>query len=288
MPTADLQLTRDFRKYKSMDIFENAHLGESFLAKHKFSFMQKDGQWFYAQNHLKESSCIVWPCKLEKIKGTTFEYFTPTTTAKEITLVTIWDLKQVTARSVGFKSWAWQQNEIGIKQTKHLDPAIRIFSLTGNMPFFDLACLKAFWKVSRTTAEKLAANAGQKASKDLTDFEWFYDIMKGRLKKSDHKMLELLSQRMTSEGLDEHYKKRVMEMDDAVDVLEDADAKLAEAEQQKFEDKAKVHALFVNEFKAKIASLPKAAGADKKEIGIRFNILLIREFLNTNKNRLLC
>ena len=72
---------------------------------------------------------------------------------------------------------------------------------------------------------------------------------------------------MVVEGLDEHYAKRVMDMDDAVDVLEEADAKLAEDEQMKQEEKKRVHHLFASEFKAKVETLPKAAGADKKEKG---------------------
>ena len=86
--------------------------------------------------------------------------------------------------------------------------------------------------------------------------------------------MQILSQRMAVEGLDEHYAKRVLEMDDAVDVLEEADAKLAEAEQGTQEDKKRVHDLFVNEYKAKMESLPKAVGADKKGPGHCFNILL--------------
>ena len=135
-----------------MDIFDNACLGESFQAKHKFVFQVNGGQWYYPQNHMKESSLIVWPCKLEKIKGTSAEYFTPSTTCTEISLVVIWDLKVVAARDVDFKSWAWQRTELGKKATNHLVPAIRIFSASGTMAFFDLACFKAFlesWKDGR-------------------------------------------------------------------------------------------------------------------------------------------
>ena len=42
---------------------------------------------------------------------------------------------------------------------------------------------------------------------------------------------------MPAEAIDEHYYKRVMEMGDATYVLEEADVKVAEAEQKTQEDK---------------------------------------------------
>ena len=43
--------------------------------------------------------------------------------------------------------------------------------------------------MSRTVSESLAANVTYTDSSDLTDFEWFYDAIKARLKKSDGKTM---------------------------------------------------------------------------------------------------
>ena len=62
VPTADSQLCKDFKNFKTMDIFTYADLGESMEAKRKLFFrrskdMTKD-EWYYAQTHLKDSSLI--------------------------------------------------------------------------------------------------------------------------------------------------------------------------------------------------------------------------------------
>ena len=103
----------------------------------------------------------------------------------------------------------------------------------------------------------MAENVHQKYSKDLTDFEWYFDVIKGCLKTSDDKTMQVLSQRMPAEAMDEHYYKRVMEMGDATDVLEEADVKVAEAEQKTQEDKHQKHKLFEREFKDKMDTMPK-------------------------------
>ena len=95
MPTADLQLCKDFVKYNTMDIFTYADLGESMEAKHKVVFrrdkdMDKNG-FYYAQTHLKDSALIAWPLHRRTfMKGkTTIVYFEPSTYNNDITLISI-------------------------------------------------------------------------------------------------------------------------------------------------------------------------------------------------------
>ena len=72
VPTADLQLCRDFKKCRAMDIFTYANLGESFESK-KIVFrrdkdMSKD-EWWFAQTHMKDSSLICWPVRQKNFRA---------------------------------------------------------------------------------------------------------------------------------------------------------------------------------------------------------------------------
>ena len=116
MPTADIQLMRDYMKFKRMDIFDRAHLGTAFTAKHKSVFKRKDQtDWYYPMNHLKDSSLIAWPVTVEKLSGAgrLIDYYAPSKHESEVTLICIFDLTEVMAREVTLKSWASQRIEYG-------------------------------------------------------------------------------------------------------------------------------------------------------------------------------
>ena len=118
VPTADLQLTRDFIKFKKFEIFDDAKIGATFQAKKRFVFKTEGTEdWFYAQNALKDSAVICWPVLQRKFPHTKQIYYEPLTNCKEIKLVSIWDVKVISASSVTFKSWgmatlefSWQEN----------------------------------------------------------------------------------------------------------------------------------------------------------------------------------
>ena len=88
VPIADLQLTQDYMRFWTMEVFDNANLGPPCIAKHCFVFKRdKEPQWYFCQNYLKDSACIVCPCKFEK-KGNV-EFFVPSTEQTKATLMTI-------------------------------------------------------------------------------------------------------------------------------------------------------------------------------------------------------
>ena len=107
------------------------------------------------------------------------------------------------------------------------------------------------WTTSRTVSESLAADVGYKGSNEVTDFEWLYDAIRTRRKTSDAKTLEILSQRMANESVNEHNYKKVLEIGDAVNVLEESDANLAEDEKVQ-EERKQNHTMFVNEFSGNV------------------------------------
>ena len=108
--------------------------------------------------------------------------------------------------------------------------------------------LGSFFDLSRTEVEQLASSNGIKLSKDLTDFEYFYDLIKLTLKKSDQKTLEILSHRLQLKGVDEHFSKQLEHIDDAVDVLDETYVNVAEHEKETLLKRKGTQRLFAKSF----------------------------------------
>ena len=71
MPDADLALTREFMRSKSMDVFNNASLGVVADVRHRTVFHDKrdsENKWFYGQMPMKDSAVIVWPMERKSCK----------------------------------------------------------------------------------------------------------------------------------------------------------------------------------------------------------------------------
>lgn len=189
---------------------------------------------------------------------------------------------------VTFKSWAWQRINLPGKKTDGLTPAVRIYPITSFKPFFDLACTMAFWGTARSNIETMCVNANfKKYNKDSTYFEFMFDVIRGQMRWSEHKTVEAMTPIMTSEAVEEHFGSMILGADDAFDVLEEADSKLAKAEQVDVETDRATKEPFFMEYRRKQISLAKGGKdsmAVKCERSISKTLLNILDTYMTNTN----
>ena len=98
----------------------------------------------------------------------------------------------------------------------------------------------------------MAQSAGCRANpKDSTDFEYYYDCIKMALKKFETGVMDVMSQRMTLPGVEEHFAPAIRSLDDALDVLEEADQKVAVDEAKQVDDHKQAASNFAKEYKQK-------------------------------------
>ena len=229
MPTADLQLFRDFRKFDNMDVFTNANLGEVFSVKHFFVFKRDlTYDWFFAMTHFKDSAIMCFPVNVRTLPGTKTDYFVKKNGMEEMKLMSVFDLN-FTARSVVFKSWARQVRTYKGKVADMI-PAVRMFASSDAIPLFRLMCEKAFWKMPRTVVELYANANGTKYNKEDDDFAVLFDVYRGGMKCNESKVMEILTPRLTQAELDEQFASHLEGIEEAVEVLEEADIHLCDQE----------------------------------------------------------
>ena len=94
-----------------------------------------------------------------------------------------------------------------------------------------------------------------RTQKDSTDFEYYYDCIKMPLKKSETAAMHVMVQRMTLPGIEEHFFPAIRSLDDALDVLEDADQKVVVDEAKQVDDHKHTSSNFAKEYKQKCGEL---------------------------------
>ena len=113
-----------------------AFRGQHFTAPRRFIFKRKnEAQLYYPQNHLKDSAVIAWPVELKRIRGTGQDYYEPILPQREPTLITIYDIKDISARCITFKSWAFQKLNFSDAKLIGMNPAVRIWPTSPVEPF---------------------------------------------------------------------------------------------------------------------------------------------------------
>ena len=257
VPHADLQLIRDYMTYKTMDIFNKAQLGQAFLVRHFFVFRRDaSNEWKFAMTHFKDSAVMCWPMQRKQIPCTKVDYFEPIMPIQDVELMSVFDLK-FSARAVVFRSWAYQRRKFGEKMNT-LKPGIRMFASTEELPLFSLMCEKAFWKMTRTAIDYYATAKGAKFNKSDDDFAVLYDVIKSTMKTSEDATMKKMQPRLTQTELDEHFGKHIHEIDEAVDVLEESDLHIYEAEKTDQVNREVKTAAFRKDFAEKREKLVKA------------------------------
>ena len=67
VPTADLQVVRDFRRENNYAVFDYAKMGACCDFRHSFVIRPKGSmpkKCYMVLQHIPESSVLVWPCEI--------------------------------------------------------------------------------------------------------------------------------------------------------------------------------------------------------------------------------
>ena len=108
----------------------------------------------------------------------------------------IWDLKQWEAKSVAWKSPAWQHKHYGnlIRDAiRHFD--IRAFATSGANPLIEIAAEAAFWSLGHTFLARLAKYTSNFIATD-TLFNTLHGLVEHYLQCDESKLLEILGSRL--------------------------------------------------------------------------------------------
>ena len=234
VPTADLELKREYMRERNLTVFENVEVGICAQTSHRLILVNSSNEHFHAQMPLKESSVIVWPVTKQTAKGKDGinTYFEPNLQNAEVELKAVYDFKKFRAIKIRWRSWAWQKNNLHHQEVKRMCPAIRAFMDGKPRTLFEFMCIICFGKLSRPVVEKLAKIAGIKFDPNCTFFQLLLAIIQDVLKLDRCATLDIIAQRMVAPDMEEDYAEHVLHIDEAVDVLEDQDIKVLNQERK--------------------------------------------------------
>ena len=264
-------------RVRKLEVFENACVGICAQTAHKLILVNESDEHFLTQVPLKDSSVIVWPVKRnisKAIKNGVNYFFEPDLQRNDITLLAVWNLKKFKAIKIVWRSWAWQRTTLDIEVTNKMVPAIRAFQDGPRHEFFQFMCVICFGKLSRTVVEMICKVAGEKFNSNQSFFQLLFEIIKRGLKLNDSGTLDILAQRFVATETVDDYSEHVLNIEEAVEVLEDQDIKVLNAERKQLPQDRETRASFKTEYvepRSKVnaaipaeAAVPKAAPKGRK------------------------
>lgn len=184
-------------------------------------------------------------------------------------LDTVFDIDDIEACSICWRSWAWQQQQFATGMAA-IGVGIRPFLQDGPMGVYDLACKHGFWGLSRIVIAELAGLKGCAVDKSSSLFRTLFETIQQGLGADDSVVLDCIGQCLSD--VDAQYSSALVEIDAAIDVLEVQDHKEVTKAQTNFQKEASERQHFSREFVAKrtvvrdllAKAKAKSKGAERK------------------------
>jgi hypothetical protein len=146
-------------------------------------------------------------------------------------------------------------------------PAIRAFQDGPRHEFFQFMCVICFGKLSRTVVEMICKVAKEKFNANASFFQLLFEIIKRALKLDDATTLDILAQRFVAPAEEDDYAEHVLNIEEAVEVLEEQDIKVLNAERKQIPQLRETRLSFKGEYverRAKVFAAAAAAAAAAK------------------------
>ena len=252
-----------------MEVFENASVGVCAQTSHKIILVDvTTAEHYLAQVSMKDSSVIVWPVvrKLSKAKNGMNTFFEPNLTKREVTLLAVWNLKKFKAIKIQWRSWAWQRRTLDHEVTDRMVPAIRAFQDGPVHEVFQFMCVICFGKLSRLVVENICKVAGEKFSSNQSFFQLLFEIIKRALNLDDGATLDIIAQRFVATEQEDDYAEQVLNIEEAVEVLEDQDIKVLNQERKHLPELREARDSFRTEYVDRRRLIPVPAAPAPKAV----------------------
>ena len=218
---------------------QHSDMNKIFTLQHRFVFqvvepmLEMLSVWYLPLCFFPSSCVLAWPCRAVTVGAhTRFDL----EVLDEPFLFSLTEaLEKYSGWAVVWRSPLWQHREVPIGGGK-LDPPRRIAlfgSSKGKMSIFRVACLAAFWSLSRTVIVELATDQGIECDKSWNLFETIFHVVKAEFKLADDdEVLDIVGHRLTANSVREKFSAGLLEIDEAMACLDLDDHASVKAEQR--------------------------------------------------------
>ena len=283
VPIADLYMKRDAKELNNnFEGCRHAWLGELLGASHKMLFrydgFHPDGTWYLGLMHFDASAAWCWPGKLVSVADSTQSFFEPEPTMDQFHFVTVFDLdEKAQACALVFRSWAWQVRNLPPAFAQASKPAIRLFVEEGPSNPLAISAGQAFWDLKMSFLKKILDYKGWLLPPDCNGNlckTLLFTITKSR-NCSETDAADKLSKRLRLNDQTAVFMHDLLNLDEALDVLDVKDAQVFEQNQKDAENELHAMSNFYKDFVAlrremhdKAAPKKKAKAKEKPRIAI--------------------
>ena len=216
---------------------DRAWLSDAFEMSHRFVFQRLDAKpehkskWYLALQHFKQSSVTVWPCLERVMEGGPVQFELDTGCTEPVLIPVAEALSVFIACPIVWRSWLWQyQNMPELRAS--LTPGVKLFRLGPPSSIFTLACRSAFWNLSRTLIVKWAMEEDIVCDSSMSLFEVLMYVLLEHLKLPESDVLDIVSKRLHIHDLASHFAPALLDLDEALEVLEKDDQRKVTEEQK--------------------------------------------------------
>ncbi|CAK0797975.1 unnamed protein product [Prorocentrum cordatum] len=271
-PVADLKMVSDAKAKGGFGHVTDAWLGGTFKLKHKFVFSSPhhggDAWWHLALYHWPTSGVLCWPGKLVTVEGSPNFYFEFALDLQEPVHVGVFDWADFKVREISFKSWAWQGRNMPQGWVDANKPGARVFATGSVTNIQKLAATNCFWNISSSDLGSIASYLKIPIPEGASLFSKLHTMICSLLGITSEAAMKFLCVRWSCDENDLEFAQELMEVEAAIEVLDQHDHDTAKQQIHAAETSVKAHEEFTEEFEAKLLELARAkAGGKKPKVG---------------------
>ena len=240
---ADFWLIKDCRQLHDGALDEqtlrNAWQGQLCDATHDMVIALRppgtdDWSYYMPCANFSDSAVFCWPLDLLEIPGTrgSMALFNIRENVSEPVAVSIFNMcsKDLLACDICYKPPYCQYQDY--PELRSWRPALRIFRESDWMTLGELAAYNGFWKLSRSVVEDVAEFNGVEVPAGANLATLVMTTCQAMTKKDGHDVLGMVYKRLTLMEKGAEWAQRVNELDEAKGVLEGADKRVVETQQE--------------------------------------------------------
>jgi hypothetical protein len=205
--------------------------------------------WLFGLDHYSDSAVQGWPCTLKKVVGYDAHYCVFKSALRLPELVTIFNVENVFARPVAWRSWARQRRSFTSDAAKEelKAPAVRLFATGPRETLLVCSARKAFWGLQMTFLSKLASHCLIDVGVVTGLCSVLFAMAQKILDATDEETIQVLAQRLAWNDIESRFTGHLLQVDEAIACMDQADAKLITDEQKDAEDQRAAREVFVRD-----------------------------------------
>lgn len=272
-PVADLALVRQAFEENAWGVFDDAWAGEICDLKNMLIIRlpaepsSVTCRWFLALHWYPKSAALLWPCEVVEVPDCSQKVVSLKTDLHRPILRPITNFAEGSrAASVQWRSWLWQVRNLP-NRANSFKPGIRMFLSGSEDTIARVACRAAWWNLPRSSLVLFARALGLDVASSATLFDLLWALIESQLQLTPEETLSLCHLRVARENDDEEISSALLQVDEAVAVMDRNDIDRVKQAQKAASTKEENKAAFRRAFMAKAQDIEsvRVAKARKRQ-----------------------